>query len=154
MAGSLNKVMLIGNLGKDPEIKTFEGGGMLARFPMATSETYTRRDSNEKVTNTEWHTAVCRRGLAEVAEKYLKKGDKVFVEGRIRTRSWDDANGEKRYTTEIQVDNLTMLGSPNTAGSEQSAQYGAAQNQEPSSQPSSSQDFTQGGNDQDDDLPF
>lgn len=153
MAGSLNKVMLIGNLGKDPEIKTFEGGGMLARFPLATSETYTRRESNEKVTTTEWHTLVCRRGLAEVAEKYLKKGDKVFVEGRIRTRSWDDANGEKRYTTEIQVDNMTMLGSPNSGGgNEQSAQYGAAQNQAAPQQPGNPGGMAQ--EDQDDDLPF
>jgi single-strand DNA-binding protein len=112
MAGSLNKVMLIGNLGKDPEVKTFEGGNMLVRFPLATSETYTSRQTNEKVTTTEWHNIVLRRGLAEIAEKYLKKGDKVFVEGRIKTRSWEDQNGDRRYTTEINGDNLTMLGSP------------------------------------------
>ncbi len=113
MAGSLNKVMLIGNLGKDPEVKTFEGGNMLVRFPLATSETYTSRQTNEKVTTTEWHNIVLRRGLAEVAEKYLHKGDKVFIEGRIKTRSWEDQSGEKRYTTEINADNLTMLGSRN-----------------------------------------
>ncbi len=112
MAGSLNKVMLIGNLGKEPEIKTFEGGNMLVRFPLATSETYTSRQTNEKVTTTEWHNIVLRRGLAEVADKYLHKGDKVFIEGRIKTRSWEDQSGEKRYTTEINADNLTMLGSP------------------------------------------
>lgn len=109
MAGTLNKVMLIGNLGKDPEIKTFEGGNSLARFPIATSETYTNKQSNEKVTQTEWHTIVLRRGLAEVAEKYLKKGDKIFVEGKIKTRSWEDDRGEKRYSTEIQADSMTML---------------------------------------------
>ena len=112
MAGSLNKVMLIGNLGKDPEVKTFEGGNMLVRFPLATSETYTSRQTNEKVTTTEWHNVVLRRGLAEVAEKYLHKGDKVFIEGRIKTRSWEDQNGERRYTTEINADNMTMLGTP------------------------------------------
>ncbi len=104
--------MLIGNLGKDPEVKTFEGGNMLVRFPLATSETYTSRQNNEKVTTTEWHNVVLRRGLAEVAEKYLHKGDKVFIEGRIKTRSWEDQGGERRYTTEIHGDNLTMLGSP------------------------------------------
>lgn len=109
MAGTLNKVMLIGNLGKDPEIKTFEGGNSLARFPIATSETYTNKQSNEKVTQTEWHTIVLRRGLAEVAEKYLKKGDKIFIEGKIKTRSWEDDRGEKRYSTEIQADSMTML---------------------------------------------
>lgn len=121
MAGSLNKVMLIGNLGKDPEVKTFEGGNMLVRFPMATSETYTSRKTNEKVTQTEWHTIVLRRGLAEVAEKYLHKGDKIFIEGKIKTRNWDDQSGEKRYATEIHADNMTMLGSPsdNPAASNQ-----------------------------------
>ena len=143
MAGSLNKVMLIGNLGKDPEVKTFEGGNMLVRFPIATSETYTRRETNEKVENTEWHTIVLRRGLAEVAEKYLKKGDKVFIEGRIKTRSWADERGEKRYATEIQCDNMTMLGSPRDAASEN--------RQQSSSQPATN--FEPSGND-DDDLPF
>lgn len=122
MAGSLNKVMLIGNLGKDPEVKTFEGGNMLVRFPLATSETYTSRQTNEKVTTTEWHNIVLRRGLAEVAEKYLHKGDKVFIEGRIKTRSWEDQSGEKRYTTEIHGDNMTMLGAPgDNSGREESS---------------------------------
>lgn len=110
MSGSLNKVMLIGNLGKDPEIKTFEGGNSLARFPLATSETYTSRQTNEKVTQTEWHTIVLRRGLAEVAEKFLTKGDKIFIEGKIKTRSWEDASGDRKYATEIHADNMTMLG--------------------------------------------
>ena len=110
MSGSLNKVMLIGNLGKDPEIKTFEGGNSLARFPLATSETYTNRQTNERVTQTEWHTVVLRRGLAEVAEKYLHKGDKIFIEGKIKTRSWENDRGEKQYATEVHADNMTMLG--------------------------------------------
>lgn len=140
MAGSLNKVMLIGNLGKDPEVKTFEGGNMLVRFPLATSETYTSRQTNEKVTTTEWHNVVLRRGLAEVAEKYLHKGDKVFIEGRIKTRSWEDQSGERRYTTEIHGDNMTMLGSPGD---------NPAREESTVSQPA---DVSNGGDD--DDLPF
>lgn len=142
MAGSLNKVMLIGNLGKDPEVKTFEGGNMLVRFPLATSETYTSRQSNEKVTTTEWHNIVLRRGLAEVAEKYLHKGDKVYIEGRIKTRSWEDQSGEKKYTTEINADNLTMLGSPSDS---------PAKEQSAVSEPAAGNLQTNGD---DDDLPF
>lgn len=141
MAGSLNKVMLIGNLGKDPEVKTFEGGNILVRFPLATSETYTSRQTNEKVTTTEWHNIVLRRGLAEIAEKYLKKGDKVYVEGRIKTRSWEDQNGDRRYTTEINGDNLTMLGSPGDSPAREDKQV---------SEPAAS--LQQG--DDNDDLPF
>ncbi|MFT7114539.1 MAG: single-strand DNA-binding protein [Candidatus Azotimanducaceae bacterium] len=110
MSGTLNKVMLIGNLGKDPEMKHFEGGGVLARFPIATSETYTSKQTNEKVTNTEWHNIVIRKGLAEVAEKYLHKGDKVFIEGKLKTRNWQDKEGNTRYTTEVVADTMTMLG--------------------------------------------
>lgn len=139
--------MLIGNLGKDPEIKTFEGGNMLARFPLATSESYTNRQTNERVTQTEWHNVVCRRGLAEIAEKYLHKGDKVFIEGRIKTRSWDDANGAKQYATEIHADNLTMLG-----GNRQEGGYQNSGSQSGGGATQPAQDFTN-GNDEDD-LPF
>lgn len=142
MAGSLNKVMLIGNLGKDPEIRTFEGGNSLARFPLATSETYTNRQTNEKVTQTEWHTLVLRRGLAEVADKYLHKGDKIYVEGKIKTRTWDDERGEKRYSTEIQVDNMTML-----SGRKEDS----ANNATTASNASSGADLSKDG---EDDLPF
>ncbi len=146
MAGSLNKVMLIGNLGKDPEVRTFEGGNMLARFPLATSESYTSRQTNEKVTQTEWHNVVCRRGLAEIAEKYLHKGDKVYIEGRIKTRSWDDANGEKKYSTEIHADTMTMLGSPRDG--QQSGGDSSTGGNKPTN------DFAKSGGDEDDDLPF
>lgn len=109
MAGSLNKVMLIGNLGKDPEVRTFEGGGKIVRFSIATTENYNNRQG-EKVTHTEWHNiTVGRKGLADVCEQYLKKGHKIFAEGRLRTRSWDDQNGVTKYSTEIQLDNMTML---------------------------------------------
>lgn len=105
----VNKVILIGNLGADPEVRHLEGGTAVANFNIATSETFKDKNTGEKRTNTEWHRIVLWRGLAEIAEKYLKKGSKVYIEGRLRTRSWDDQSGQTRYTTEIQGDNLTML---------------------------------------------
>jgi single-strand DNA-binding protein len=108
---SINKVILIGNLGKDPEIRHFENGGSIARFSIATSESYIKKDTDEKVTQTEWHTVVTRGGLAaKVVEPYLKKGNSVYVEGKIKTRSWEDKNGETRYTTEIFCEKLELLG--------------------------------------------
>lgn len=106
---SLNKVMLIGNLGKDPEVRAIPSGVKVANFPIATSESYTNKDG-QRVEKTEWHNIVLWRGLAEVAEKYLKKGNPVFIEGKLQTRSWEDQNGQKRYMTEIVADNMTMLG--------------------------------------------
>ncbi|PTM03489.1 MAG: single-stranded DNA-binding protein [Bacteroidetes bacterium] len=118
--GSLNKVQLIGNLGTDPEVKHFDNGGSLARFPIATSESYTNK-ANEKVELTEWHTIIARGGLVDVVSKYLKKGDKVYIEGRIRSRSWQDpASKETRYATEIVTDNLIMLGSRAAGPNDQS----------------------------------
>ena len=108
MAG-VNKVILIGNLGKDPDIFSFENGVKKASFPLATTESYKDKEGN-RVDQTEWHNIVLWRGLAEVAEKYLNKGKQIFLEGRIRTRSWDDKDGNKRYITEILGDNMTMLG--------------------------------------------
>lgn len=112
MAGGVNKVILIGNLGKDPEVRYLEGGTAVANFTLATSESY-RNKSGENITNTEWHNIVVWRGLAEIAEKYLKKGNKVYIEGKLRTRSWQDQDGNNRYTTEIVADNMTMLGGRN-----------------------------------------
>jgi len=108
MAG-VNKVILLGNLGKDPEIRTLERGDKVASFSLATSETYKNKEG-QKVEQTEWHNIVMWRGLAEVAEKYLKKGSQIFLEGKIKTRSWDDKEGNKRYTTEIIADTFTMIG--------------------------------------------
>ncbi len=109
MAGSINKVILIGNLGKDPEIQYFDNGGSVVRFPLATSETYTNRN-NERITNTEWHNIrIGIKGLADVAHKYLKKGHKVYLEGQIQTRKWQDSAGIERYKTEIVVSEMTML---------------------------------------------
>ena len=108
MAG-LNKAILVGNLGKDPETRHLDNGVVVTRFPLATTETYKNKDGN-RVDQTEWHNIVLWRGLAEVADKYLRKGNSVYIEGRIRNRSWEDKDGNKRYTTEIVGDNLTMLG--------------------------------------------
>jgi len=109
MAGTLNKVMLIGHLGDAIKMHYFEGGNSIGRFPVATNETYTNRQTNEKVTTTEWHNVVVRNKLAEICEKYLSKGDKVYVEGRIKTRQWEGQDGNKRYTTEIHVADMTFL---------------------------------------------
>jgi len=109
MAG-INKVILVGHLGRDPEVRTTESGVKVARFTMATTETYKDKEGERK-DMTEWHTIICWRGLAEIAEKYLNKGKQIYVEGRLRTRSWEDNTGAKRYTTEVYADNLIMLGS-------------------------------------------
>ncbi len=105
----INKVILIGNVGKDPEIRHLDNNLSVARFSLATSESY-KNKSGEKITNTEWHNIVVWRGLAEIAEKYVKKGSQICVEGKIRYRSWDDKDGNKRYTTEIDCENLQLLG--------------------------------------------
>ncbi len=105
----INKVILVGNVGKDPEIRHIPNGTAVAQFSLATSETY--KDKNgAKTTQTEWHNIVLWRGLAEVAEKYVKKGDALYIEGKIRSRSYDDKEGNKRYTTEIIGDTMQMLG--------------------------------------------
>ena len=118
MAGSINKVILIGNLGKDPEVRHLESGAAVCNFSIATGETYKDKNSGEKVTHTEWHNIVLWRGLAEVAEKYLKKGAKIYIEGKLRTRSWQDQEGNTRYATEILGDNMTMLGKAGESNSE------------------------------------
>lgn len=109
MSGTVNKVILIGRLGKDPDIRTFESGAKRASFTLATSEVYKDKSGN-RVENTEWHNIVCWRDLAEKAQQYLTKGKMIYLEGRLRTRSWDE-NGSKRYITEIEAGTFTMLGS-------------------------------------------
>lgn len=115
MARSLNKVMLIGNLGKDPEVRHLENGTAVANFSIATSDSYKDRTTGEVITNTDWHNVVVWRGLADVAEKYLKKGDKVYLEGKLRSRNYQDPQGVTKYITEVVVDDMVMLGSRNTA---------------------------------------
>ena len=109
MNGTLNKVMLIGHLGDDVKMHYFDGGGCIGRFPLATNEVYTNKTSGEKVTNTDWHNVVVRNKAAEICEKYLSKGDKIYIEGRIKTRKWQDQDQKDRYTTEINVDEFTFL---------------------------------------------
>lgn len=112
---SLNRVMLIGRLGKDPEIQHFDSGVVKASFSLATSEVYMNKDG-QKVEQTEWHNVVMWRKLAEIAEKYLHKGKMVYIEGRLKTRSWDDKDNIKRYVTEIDASNMIMLGTGGEGG--------------------------------------
>ena len=109
MSGTLNKVMLIGHLGDNVKMHYFEGGGSIGRFPLATNESYTKKDTGEKVTQTEWHNIVVRNKAAEICEQYLSKGDGVYIEGKIKTRKWQDDGGNDRYSTEINVDDFTFL---------------------------------------------
>ncbi len=113
MAGTLNKVMLIGHLGDDIKMHHFEGGGCIGRFPLATNETYVNKQTNERVTNTEWHNVVVKNKAAELCEKYLSKGDRVYIEGRIKTRKWQDDKGVDRYSTEIQCLDFKFLSTKN-----------------------------------------
>ncbi|AOW20859.1 single-stranded DNA-binding protein [Urechidicola croceus] len=109
MAGTLNKVMLIGHLGDEVKMHYFDDKNSIGRFPLATNETYTSKQTGEKVSTTEWHNIVVRNRLAEICEKYLTKGDKVYCEGRIKNRQWEGEDGNKRYTTEIHVSEMTFL---------------------------------------------
>jgi len=142
MSGSLNKVMLIGHLGDDIKMHYFEGGGCVGRFSLATNETYTDKSSGEKVTNTDWHNILVRNKAAEICQKYLAKGDRVYLEGRLKTRKWTAENGQERYTTEVNVDEFTFL---NTGKGKQD-----------SIQESPSSNLDQGSKDlpTEDDLPF
>ncbi len=108
MNGSINKVILIGNLGDNVKMHRFDEQNILGRFPIATSESYIKKDTNERVSKTEWHTIVVRNRLAEICEKYIKKGDKVYIEGSLRNRKWDD-NGTMRYATEIYAESIEFL---------------------------------------------
>ncbi|MCT4561420.1 MAG: single-stranded DNA-binding protein [Crocinitomicaceae bacterium] len=149
MAGSVNKVILIGNLGKDPEVRKLENGATVANFPIATSESYTDRNSGERKEITDWHDIVVWRGLAEVVEKYVRKGTKIYVEGRLKKRSWQDKEGQTRYTTEVLADNLTILSSRNDMGERSSAPDYSNQGTPPT--PNKIDELL---NDDNDDLPF
>ncbi len=159
----VNKVILIGNLGADPEIRHLQNGVSVANFRIATSETYKDKNTGEKREQTEWHSIVAWRGLAEITEKYLKKGSKVYVEGKLRTRKWEK-DGIDRYTTEIMADEMTLLDRP--SGDRQVAgpgevgrqDQGQAQGQgqaqaRPASAPASTAASASAGEDLDD-LPF
>lgn len=150
---SVNKVILIGNLGKDPEVRHLEGGVAVARFPLATSESF-KDKSGQRQEKTEWHNIVLWRGLAEVAEKYLRKGQSVFIEGKIRTSQYQDKEGNQRYSTEIVADNMTMLGGRSDSGNGSSGyqESSASTNTGESSYSGGSKSVAQ--NDEPDDLPF
>lgn len=109
MSASVNKVILIGNLGKDPEVRRLDNGAVVATFSIATSENYTDKQSGEKKEITDWHDVVLWRGLAEIAEKYIRKGTKIYVEGKLKKRSWQDKEGIIRYNTEVIADEMTIL---------------------------------------------
>ena len=157
MASSVNKVILIGNLGKDPEVRHLESGVGVANFSIATSETYKDRNSGERVSQTEWHNVVLWRGLADIAEKYLKKGDKIYIEGKLRTRSWQDQQGNNRFTTEVIADNMTMLGKASEKTSNDSMVSSTNQNNEATSSANNSEKLSEdfsSPEDENDDLPF
>ena len=143
---SFNKVILIGNVGKDPEVRLLETGIAVASFTLATTERYKNRNG-ELQDQTEWHNIVCWRNLAELSEKYIKKGAQIFVEGKIRTRSWADQTGAKRYTTEIVADNIRLL-------DRKGAVTGTPADMPVQAAPVSQPAFTAPVEDASDDLPF
>ena len=160
MAGSVNKVILIGNLGKDPEIRTFPNGGKVCNFPIATSETWKDRSTGERQERTQWHNiAIFSEPISNVAEQYLKKGSKIFLEGQLETRKWQDQSGNDRYSTEVVVrpfnGSLTMLDSRSdgaglVASPENVSQF---QKSDPNSASSGSV-ANEGIGDLDDEIPF
>lgn len=170
MAGSVNKVILIGNLGSDPEVRYLESGSAVAKFNIATTESYTNKNG-ERVDNTEWHRIELWEGLAKVAEKYLKKGNQVYIEGRIRTDTWTDKEGQQRTGVTIRANSMTLLGGPSGGGPSgggpsnggdynqggNQGGYGQSGNQPRSNAPRPSDPIPPSmaaGNDDDDDLPF
>ncbi len=163
MSGTLNKVMLIGHLGDAVKMHYFEGGGCIGRFPIATNETYTNKQTGERVTNTDWHNIVVRNKAAEICEKYLSKGDKIYVEGRLKNRQWQGEDGNTRYSTEIQVQDFTFLSTKQESmanaqsnNTQQPVQQQQQQNAQPqpleSTQPKNT--VHNEPEQQDDDLPF
>ena len=155
MARGVNKVILIGNLGKDPEVRYSPNGGAMANITLATSESWKDKNTGEQVDKTEWHRIVFFRRLAEVVGEYLKKGAKVYIEGKLQTRKWQDKDGQDRYTTEIVANEMQMLDSRGSSGSadfaSQSQSAPAASNNAPAASASGGADPTAQF---DDDIPF
>jgi len=158
MAGTINKVILIGHTGDDVKMNYFEGGNCIGRFPLATNEEYVNRTTGERVSNTEWHNIIVRNKAAEICEKYLKKGDKVYVEGRLKTRKWTDDKGMDRYSTEIQCQEFTFLTPKNesqTQGNYQTpAQPRTTQQHNPNQPTQQSTNPASQNSVDNDDLPF
>ncbi len=166
MARGVNKVILIGNLGQDPELRYTGSGTAVCNMRLATTETYKDRDGNQ-VENTEWHNVVAWSRLAEICGEYLKKGSQVYFEGQLQTRQWEDRDGNTRYTTEVKVREMTMLGGRDSGGSSGGSDYdfdqsrpqqrssnnggGGGQRQQPARQQASNDDYSF---EPDDDLPF
>ncbi len=156
MARGVNKVILVGNLGKDPEVRYSPNGGAVANITLATSESWKDKTSGEKQEKTEWHRVVFFGRLAEIAGEYLKKGAQIYIEGRLQTRKWQDKEGKDRYTTEIVAGEMQMLGSREGRGAppsdlDQSADEGRSSNRAPAAASSGAKT---GGSDFDDDIPF
>ena len=144
MSGTLNKVMLIGHLGDDVKMHYFDENNCVGRFPLATNETFTSKQTNERVTSTEWHNIVMRNKAAEICEKYLSKGDKIYVEGRIKSRKWTDDKGIERYSIEIVCTDFTFLSTKKES-----------QHYQNTTTPNTSQSTTsQEAHSKDSDLPF
>ena len=178
MAGSVNKVILVGNVGKDPEVRSTQSGGKIVNLALATSETWNDKASGERKEKTEWHRVVVfNERVADVVEKYVKKGDKLYIEGSLQTRKWTDQSGQEKFTTEVVIDrfrgDLTMLSgrSGNTggemgggSGGSSGSNYGGGSGGQPARQPARSQGGGTGGGapswepnrggDLDDDIPF
>ena len=152
MSGTLNKVMLIGHLGDEVKMHYFEGGNCIGRFPMATNESYTNRQSGEKVTQTEWHNVVMRNKAAEICEKYLKKGDKIYIEGRLKTRQWTGDDGQNRYSTEVHASDFTFLTSKEQSGVSSAGPSASVQQSNAHSSSTSNESMVV--EDQEDDLPL
>lgn len=153
---SVNKVILVGNVGKDVETTHLDGGSQVSKFSLATSENYTSK-SGEKVTNTEWHNIVVWNKLSEICEKYIKKGQQVYLEGSIKTRSWDDKDGIKRYTTEIIASTIQMLGGKKDQTDDTQAVYESPVKSNNPLLPPSEMAFTDGEKEPEEDesdLPF
>jgi single-strand DNA-binding protein len=144
----VNKVILVGRLGKEPEVRNLDNGAIVANFSIATSESYKDRTTGEKKEVTEWHNIVLWRGLAEIAQKYVHKGDLIYIEGKLRTRSWEK-DGVTRYTTEVVADNMTMLGSKGGGGGAPSNDMGSR-----GAERASTESYTAPADNSTDDLPF
>ena len=149
MARGVNKVILIGNLGQDPEVRYMPNGGAVANVTVATSESWKDKNTGEQVEKTEWHRVVFYRRLAEIVGEYLKKGSKVYIEGRLQTRKWQDKNGNDRYTTEIIASDMQMLDSRGGGSVDYNQDTGGAakSKSQPAEAPAPAGDF-------DDDIPF
>lgn len=151
---SVNKVILIGHLGRDPELRYMPNGDAVCNVSIATSETWKDKTTGEKQEATEWHNLTFYRKLAEIAGEYLKKGSPIYVEGSLHTRKWQDKDGNDRYTTEIRVSEMKMLGSKGDGGQRQQADNGSRQQGSNKQRPSSGSSGGGGFDDMDDDIPF